>query len=106
MSTIVDHEGKLAVDFGGWQKRQDEPVEDRLLRVSDIPVEGWDRLIGQSVDFFDNNARCYNPATGRTIFFTTEKWERVLLERPVKKPRRGKDYDWEWAYGQWRKTWL
>ena len=104
-STVIDHEGKLAIQIGGgWQTRQDEPVEDKLLSVSDIDAARYRHLMGCRVDFTGHDG-VIRPVDYGPTWINTETWERVVLERPIKKPRRGKDYDWEWKWGQWRKVW-
>jgi len=104
MARLIDYEGKLAVDHG-WLTRQNEPVEDRWLSVSNIEASRYPVVVDRIIEFTGNMGRVYNPNTSQFIYVDTTNWESVVVERPIKKPRKGKDYDWVWSVGKWRKEW-
>lgn len=111
MAQVIDHEGKLAISFG-WQTNWEKPEENNLLIVSKrVKAEEYSFLLGYCVQFIGNTGAI--SSYGHTYIFQTDdknEWERVVLTRPVKKPRRGKrqgcPYDWEWVRGRWLRKWL
>ena len=112
MAQLVDHEGKLAISLG-WQKNFDKPEENNLLIVAKKLKAGgtYAHILGYFVEFTGNTGVVY--AHGRRYVIQTDderEWERVVLTRPVKMPRRGKRqgcaYSWEWERGRWVRIWL
>lgn len=105
MSTIIDYNGKLAVDFGGWMTNWSKPQMDRALVVSNVNASDYPHLMGASVEFEVNIGKVWAPGFNRPTWIDTTDWEHVTETKPIKKPRKGKDYDWEWFSGRWQKTW-
>lgn len=104
MPVLREYQGRLAIDFGltvNWEK----PQEERVLSVAPprIRVKDWEHLLGCSVTFEGNVGKTWVPGADRPTWIPTEDWERVVIAKPIRKPRRGKYHDWEWRHGRWNK---
>jgi len=102
MWKVHDYEGYLAVALQ-FEANWDKPVESKVIHVSSIPIAGYEQLIGASVKFADDRigiVQCSRP-----VVLDTEGWQCVVEERPVRKPRKGRDYGWKWRHGRWEKDW-
>jgi len=102
MWKVYNHEGYLAVSLP-FEANWDKPVESKVIHVSRVPIAGYEQLIGASVEFTGDVGIVQRP--GKSIALDTEDWQCIVEERPVRKPRKGRDYDWRWRYGRWEKDW-
>ena len=105
MDQIIEHKDKVAID-SGWHDDWNKPEQYRILYIGKANADDWRDLIGSSVTWSGNTGtvRRYD----RTYYLRVDdarEWTKFIETRPVKKPRRGKNYDWEWERGAWRKTW-
>jgi len=89
------------------QTGREQPLDHLQIRQG----QEYSSLLGYHVQFTGNTGAV--SSYGRTYIFQTDdkaEWERVVLTRPVKKPRRGKRqglaYDWEWLNGRWVRKFL
>ena len=111
MAQLIEHEGNLAISFG-WATNWNEPEENNLLYVlkGRDTAKGWEHILGYFVEFTENTGVVH--ASGRRYVLQTDDgtWEKVVIKRPVKKPRKGKKYgqryDWQWRNGRWERVWL
>jgi len=101
MWKVDNYEGYLAV-ASQFASNWDEPVKSRIIHISPIPITGYKQLIGASVEFADDRIGIVQ-CSGRPVVLDTEGWQCVVEERPVRKPRKGRDYDWKWIRGRWEK---
>jgi len=104
MAQLIDHEGKLAINFG-WMANWDKPQEERLMYVArGVPSKHYTSMLGHYVEFLGNTGSCWFQGK-RYIFQTDDKsaWDQVIEVRPVKKPRDGKYYTHAWHSGRWEK---
>ena len=101
---VINYEGKFAIDLGGWIAAQKEPVEIRTLEVSNADLEDYAPLEGHPVEFKGNVGVIYHNGFPIVCRCGDKKmWRQVVERRPVKKPRKGRDYDWKWVHGRWEK---
>jgi len=100
---IHNYEGYLAVALP-FTPNWDEPVESKVIHVSQVPIAGYEQLIGASVEFADDRIGIVQ-CPGKSIVLDTEDWQCIVEERPVRKPRKGRGYDWKWIRGRWEKDW-
>jgi hypothetical protein len=106
LGKIIDKDGKLAWTTG-WEKDSDFQIEKRYLHVSNIRVKDYQQLVDKSPNDITGNCLTIHVAGWpRPFVLHTDKWEQVIEEKPIKKPRPGKNktygqYDWEWLLGQW-----
>jgi len=104
MWKVYDHEGYLAVALP-FAPNWDKPVESRMICVSRVPIGRYARLIGDPVEFTGNTGVVQHPGLRRRVVLETGDWTKVVEEKPIKKPRKGRGYDWKWRYGRWEKDW-
>lgn len=109
---LLDHEGWLA-QFRGDRTREHEPVIERRLAVSTIPIGDWPGVEGavpwSPFPSWDGEVRT---AAGSRVMVRANDWtEQTVLVR-VPKPRDGKRYTWQWQshadHGSpgWAKDWF
>lgn len=106
-ATLVREQGQLAIREERWSPLTNRPAEYRYYWPTGIPVAADDSRIGMTGYFqgtcFSEHGFGYGrfsvslPDGGKTVCLRIE-------ERPVKPPRRGKNYTWEWDFGRWRKV--
>lgn len=108
MWRVTERNRMLAIEMP-YMAEQDRPVESRPVSISRIRIDNWATLVGQRVDFVSNEG-LIRGENGKRFYIQTDTWEQTTEERPVKKPRKGRRqgmaYDWEWAYGKWRRVWV
>lgn len=104
MYTAIDHEGKLAV-ASLWSSNWTEPFDERILWVSNIDADQYPALIDVSTDDVSGNTLLFHIPDLKPHRVNVSNWERIVLRKSVKKPRRGKNYDWVWQSGRWEKRW-
>lgn len=109
MATLVEHNGKLALKMGTFPLR-DGPVKQTDYYVSEIPIEQVypKEIIGREVSIRGGNVFevCYADSVGsiRHAFVDTAGWQPARVEEPIKSPRNGQEYTWEWECFDWRKV--
>jgi hypothetical protein len=106
MAQLIEVDGKVAVSFG-WMTNFDKPERNHLYYVGKAKAEDYKCILGCHVEVSGSSCLAYYE--GR--YFRCEldnkgEWKQVTDIEPVKKPRKGKDYDWEWSMGKWRKVWI
>ena len=105
-ATIVREQGQLAIREECWSPFTDRPAEYRYYWPPGIPVREDDSRIGLTGYFIDNYFREHGVGYGVYTVSLPDGGQTKCLrieERPVKPPRRGKGYAWEWDFGRWRK---
>lgn len=102
------YEGFVAQYRGSWDHRE-RPALVVCLGVSTLRAEDYAFLLGR---------RPWSPGPGWSGEVTTpmggrvlvrcDDWARVEVERPVPKPRDGRDHGWRWdgALGRWDKDYF
>lgn len=100
---VTEREGKLAIEMP-YMAEQNRPVESRPVAVSNIRIDNWTTLIGRDVEFNGDDGMVRGE-NGKRFYINTRTWEHITEEKPIKPPRKGKEYHWIWRYGHWAKEW-
>lgn len=100
---VIDYEGKLTIDWGKIQSWI-APQIDRELTVFNVKSENYPVFLNKELlcQVDGDNVVLYHE--GRPWYMDAPS-EKITLSEPLKKPRKGKGYDWEYKMGQWVKTW-
>jgi hypothetical protein len=105
MDEIIEYDGKIAVDTG-WHNDWNKPEQYRIIYLGKADTDTWRSIIGCRVTWNGNVGTVQSYGRVYRIFTEDEhEWTKLIETRPVKKPRRGKNYDWEWEHGAWQKKW-
>lgn len=99
---IIDYQGKLAYTWG-WDASKEKPVETRDIKVSKIKASDWSELLGMAIsDWSSNTGVIYRYDRPTPTYIHAEDFSTIVKEeRPLTRPRRGKDrwgkYDWKYV---------
>lgn len=107
--TVEEYQGKLAV-VTDWEPHFSKPIEYRLWWPVSVQAINYPQFIGKpATDTGTGSDGVFNVLIGsydhRSIRLDNGgKTQPVHKdERPAEKPRKGKNYDWEWQNGKWEK---
>lgn len=107
MAEVINYEGKFAVEIHNWMNSWEKPEQVRWIEVSTLSFENHAHLEGLRVEFTGDRGVCYYNSRPITMDCGNPKvWHRELLTRPVRKPRCGRDYDYNWRNGRWERYWV
>ncbi len=102
---VCDYKGKLAITLPAapdWN----EPFMVKPYHVSNIPVSQYRELLDCPVRNLRGNVGTVAPIGGRPKRLDTSGWKRIEEKKRVRKPPKGRDYDYVWERGEWRKEWV
>ena len=107
---LIEYDGRLAFTFG-WQDNWADPKQTRTIHVSGGKVRDWQHVLDlnipdSSISWTGSVGVVRHYALPRPVVLDVTGWMKILEERPVKKPRRGKGYDWRWLDGRWQKEYI
>jgi hypothetical protein len=107
---IGEYKGKLAL-FPDWNIDKDEPRYYRDVRISPASIEKplLRDYIGIKISEWNGNIGILPVPMYGAGYVDISEWETERVYKPLKKPRKGKDYDWEWTpdfHGMWEGRWV
>lgn len=100
---IQDYNGKLTINWGKTQNWSLPQIETDLT-VFNVKSSDYPHLLGKEFMCQVDGDNVVLFVDGRHLFIDATS-EKVQLIEPLKKPRKSKNYDWEYSMGQWVKKW-
>lgn len=105
MFHIIEYNGRLGITLG-WQANWNESVEERHITLLPryFTPDTHPHWVGATSGRVEHNSIHFHDKHFNTFWVDTDGMEGITEKRPVKKPRDGKYYTWEWMSGKWYKT--